>query len=581
MKQNVLKKLFAKIPACYITWLLVVIALMLKCYTFEALIYAPNPTHWKIMDYLSKGATSMLLALPVLWSRRKYMGWIILGLTDLWLIVNLLYYRVYHLFVTWHLLRIVTNLHGFEDSVLPYLDISIILLLASSLLLLPSMFYQAKRAPWYGSCIIVLVAIMTSVGGSYAHWRDYRNGTDKDKFNWTWINPGDLPQSQSANLWASEKQGNCYVRTRSILEYPIFLTCDAIRTLSNKDEVPELTEEENAELQQLLNPVEPANAPEGNLLIILLESFESWILDAEYADGKPVCPYLRQYISTHPVLYAKDVTSQTMYGLSGDGQLIVNTGLLPLVEGVACVSYAYNTYPNLAHFYPYSAVVNPCRNVWNQTAITPSYGYKQLIEPETDEMRGWNDSVLIDNVIETFYALDTPCCIMGITVSGHSPFTFSPDPLVIDDNIPTIIRDYMRTAHFTDRQLGRLLAWADTAAMMANSTIAITGDHRIFGSWGAEDVRDYGLRANLPFGTGCAGCPFILASPRITNTQVVEHGLQVDIFPTILDAIGQKNYFWKGTGRDLLDNEPSCADRIRIRHHLSDKLIRMNYFATE
>ncbi|MBR4432381.1 MAG: hypothetical protein IKS76_04165, partial [Paludibacteraceae bacterium] len=61
----------------------------------------------------------------------------------------------------------------------------------------------------------------------------------------------------------------------------------------------------------------------------------------------------------------------------------------------------------------------------------------------------------------------------------------------------------------------------------------------------------------------------------------VEHGLQVDIFPTILDAIGQKNYFWKGTGRDLLDNEPSCEDRIRIRHHLSDKLIRMNYFANE
>lgn len=568
-----------KNPACYITWLLVVIALMLKCYTFEALIYAPNTVHWKLMDFLSKGATSMLLALPVIWSRKKYMGWVILGLTDLWLIVNLLYYRVYHLFVTWHLLRIIDNLHGFESSVLPYFDVSLLFLLAPSLLLLPSMFYKATRAKWYGTCIIVLVGILASVGGSYALWRDYRDGTDKDKFNWTWINPGTLPKSNAAPIWESEKQGNCYVRTRSILDYPVFLICDAIRTLSNKDEVPELTEEENAELQQLLNPVEPGNAPEGNLLIILLESFESWVLNFDYAYGKPVCPYLKQYISTHPVLYAKDVTSQTMYGLSGDGQLIVNTGLLPLLEGVACVNYAYNTYPNLAHFYPYSAVVNPCRNVWNQTAITPSYGYKQLIEPQTDEMRGWNDSVLIDKVIESFYALDSPCCIMGITVSGHSPFTFSPDPLTIDDSVPPILRDYMRTAHFTDRQLGRLLAWADTASVMVNSTIAITGDHRIFGSWGAEDVRDFGLRANLPFGTDCAGCPFILVSPRITEKRVVEKGSQMDIFPTILDAIGQKNYFWKGVGRDLLDSEPSSDDRLVIRHHLSDKLIRMNYFA--
>ena len=521
-----------KIPTCYVTWLLVVIALMLKCYAFEALVYAPNIVHWKLMEFLSKGATSMLIALPVIWSRKKYMGWVILGLTDLWLIVNLLYYRVYHLFVTWHLLRIIDNLHGFESSVLPYFDVSLLFLLAPSLLLLPSMFYKATRAKWYGTCII-------------------------------------------------EKQGNCYVRARSILEYPVFLICDAIRTLSNKDELPQLTEEENAELQQLLNPVEPANAPEGNLLIILLESFESWLLDFDYAEGKPVCPYLKQYISTHPLLYAKDVTSQTMYGLSGDGQLIVNTGLFPLLEGVACVNYAYNTYPNLAHFYPYSAVVNPCRNVWNQTAITPSYGYKQLIEPQTDEMRSWNDSVLIDNVIETFYTLQSPCCIMGITVSGHSPFAFSPDPLTIDDSVPPILRDYMRTAHFTDRQLGRLLAWADTAKVMANSTIAITGDHRIFGSWGAEDVRDFGLRANLPFGTGCAGCPFILVSPRITTTRVVENGFQVDIFPTIIDAIGQKNYFWKGVGRDLLDSEPSSEDHSRIRHHLSDKLIRMNYFANK
>ena len=63
-----------------------------------------------------------------------------------------------------------------------------------------------------------------------------------------------------------------------------------------------------------------------------------------------------------------------------------------------------------------------------------------------------------------------------------------------------------------------------------------TGDHRIFHAWMSDDIREYGLRAHLPFGTGQAGCP-------------------------------------------LKEGETPSNENDDLRRQLSDKLIRMNYFA--
>ena len=140
------------------------------------------------------------------------------------------------------------------------------------------------------------------------------------------------------------------------------------------------------------------------------------------------------------------------------------------------------------------------------------------------------------------------------------------------------LKHYLQTAHFTDRQLGRLLSWADTASVMQNATIVITGDHRIFHAWINDEIREYGIRAHLPFGVNYAGCPFILAGPKVVS-RTLQQGLQVDIFTTTLHAIGQSEYFWKGTGHNLLEDYTASASEGNLRRQISDKLIRTNYFA--
>lgn len=558
-------------------WLLIVALLIAKCYVFDVLIQH-NIVQWEIKDYFAKSSIAVLLALTVLFTRRRYPIFILLGLADLWMIANIIYFRAYHLFITWHLFSLASNMDGFWSSVLPYCSWSLLVFPALTVPAVICYLWDIRPFRWPEAIGVISLGCVFSVQASYRRWEEVRAYLPPEEhFSWEWINPIKVPQPLSTHVSENERMAGKYIRYHSILAYPVFMAYDACVTLSGREKKPTLTEKDEQLLQHYLLPASTPAEPEGNLLIILIESFESWLLDATTADGQPVCPALKAYIASHPVLYVHDVTSQIRYGMSGDGQLIVNTGLLPTLEHVTCVEYGYNTYPNLAHFYPQSAIVNPCRNVWNQTAITAAYGYKHLIEPATENRFEWNDSIIIDQIIEAFETLPAPCCIMGITVSGHLPFDTSTDDIAITDTVPELFRHYMQTAHFTDRQVGRLLAWTDTATVMQNSTIAITGDHRIFHAWLNDEVREYGLRANLPFGTSQAGCPFILISPNITQRSI-EQGAQADIFPTILDAIGQSNYFWKGFGHNLLQDSTGTTEEYDALFHLSDKLIRMDYF---
>lgn len=560
-------------------WLLVVALLMVKCYVFDVLIAQPEQIEWFTSDFLAKGAAAVILAVLVTFTSRRYPIFILLCLTDCWMIANILFYRSYRLFLTWSQFTLIGNMDGFWGSIIPYCTPSLLLFPALTLPALLCFLWPAKRFHRIESLSVLTLGILLSILGAYSRYQQEKSNLGETPFTSEWLNPCDLPEVLSAPIWESERQPARYIHYHSILAYPLFMIDNAIRSHQSRTDAA-WTEEEQQELNRLVGPVVPQEPVPGNLLIVMLESFESWLLDSYDAAGQPICPELNHYIASHNALYVKDVKTQIEYGMSGDGQLIVNTGLYPVMEGVACVDYGYNTYPNLAHFYAESAVVNPCKNVWNQRVISAAYGYKHLIEPEGDYMFEWNDSIVVDKIMDCFNAFSSPCCVMGITVSGHMPFDIHPDDIAVSDTMPLLFQHYLQTAHFTDRQLGRLLNWADTASVMRNATIVITGDHRIFHAWMNEEVREYGLRAHLPFGTSYAGCPLILSGPQVPS-RTLQQGLQVDVFTTTLHAIGQANYFWQGTGHNLLEDYNVSESEENLRRQLSDKLIRTNFFAKE
>lgn len=557
-------------------FLLVVGLLGAKCFLFDAIVdtglyVSPAHTYFK-------WAAAAILAITVMWTPKRWPVFTLLGITDLWIIAQIIYYRVNHLFITWHLLSLTGNMEGFWSSIIPYCDASLLLFPLLTCAAALCFLWEAAPFRWWETLIALIAGVMLSFTGSVLRWHYHKPYINGAPFTWEWVNPCSVPQAFFVDVSENERKATHYIHHRSVLAYPLYMVADCIQCYADRTTPAELTADEQAELTKLVSPPLSPAEPQGHLVILLLESFESWVLDAEDANGNPVCPAMKAYIGSQPVLYARDATTQIGYGMSGDGQMIINTGLYPTQEGIACIDYDYCTYPNLAHFYPRSAIINPCRNTWNQRRVTPVYGYQELIEPDTDYRFAWNDSIVIDKLIQTLDTVSAPCCAMGITINGHLPFDSSPDAMELPDTIPSIIQNYLRTAHYTDRQVGRFLAWADTAEVMQNSTIAITGDHRIFTYDMSKEVRDYGLRANLPFGTGDAGCPFIMTAPCIDSTIYIPQAKQGDIFPTLLHAIGQQHYFWKGMGHDLISEPGYADDNYTLRRSLSDKLIRSNWF---
>ena len=185
-----------------------------------------------------------------------------------------------------------------------------------------------------------------------------------------------------------------------------------------------LGESEKNEISTYVNHhATDSNIVNQNLIIILGESFESWVLQMKDENEQEVTPNMNMFREKENVLYVDKIRSQAKRGMSGDGQMIINTGLLPLESGAACMLYGDNIYPNFAHKFDSATIVNPVHAIWNQSITTYSYGYKNLDEDFSASNKWENDDQhVVRNSIKQCISLPQPFGIMLITITTHSPF---------------------------------------------------------------------------------------------------------------------------------------------------------------
>ena len=289
----------------------------------------------------------------------------------------------------------------------------------------------------------------------------------------------------------------------------------------------------------------------GPLIVVIVESFEDWVFTPS------IMPNLTAFCNNHNVLYANHVQSQVRGGMSADGQLMINTGLLPTLEGAACYRFLGNTYPGIMkHKEGKSATLVPHNvDVWNQVYMSKAYGYDTTVQISPI------DTILFDEVLQ--YLHDGYVNIQALTISTHSPFTrgsvFS--TLEIDEDIPELKKNYIKAFNALDYGLNILLEALDMDSALRKATLVITGDHVI---WPEPTY-----------------CPLIIYSPKFSESiAYADTCYQMDIYPTIISVIGCEDYFWKGFGVNLMDSA-SRQNRLiseQEAYELSDKIIRSNYF---
>ena len=519
------------------------VVVFIKCvlfnwYAFDQIVLS---SLWKALAafggfYMSKIAMAIGVASFVLLCNRKWVAIVLSTLIDIWIIANLMYVRSYGMVIDAFSITMAGNLSGFESSLPLYMRWADIIfpILTIGIAFIPFTRLEMKPRLIF-SPVCVTIAIMLGYLGQYSYLRAHDSTSD---FCWRLFTRNARQTMYGMELTYPTQQ-------TSILQTIGYDISDLFEYLYEKWHPYHLSNEDKAMISKSYR-ADAENAKKslsGPLVIVVVESFEDWVFQPQ------IMPYLMAFCEKHPVLYADKVKSQVRGGMSADGQMLINTGLLPTLEGAACFRFPRNTYPGIMQYIEgKSAMLVPHNvDVWNQQMMSYAYGY------DTTAQVSQVDTILFRQVLEYLHSGHKN--VQLLTMSTHTPFSSGAalSDLEIDNDIPALNRDYMKAFNAFDYGLNVFLEAIDTDAALQNATVVITGDHNI-------------LSKN-------ASCPLIIYSPKFeTSINYTEECYQMDIYPTLVDVLGI-DPCWQGFGISLLTGGERKITEEQA-YDLSDKMHR-------
>lgn len=535
-------------------------------------------------------ATLALVGVYVL-TRSRWAQIVVMALLDVLLVANLMYFRTYYSAIPASSYLEAGNLADFKASVtdsLRWADIVLPLItIATAVMAFRSK--ATKRQPlaavlkWWAAPLAGFALLLTGVnlckGGFHKSLRSVR---------------------QSAYLCSADA--------------PIFSVFGCI-WYDITDAAEPITPEKQAEIERWLasqpkhQPADSVTEKRSNLLIVFAESLESWVLEKK-VDGKEITPCLNRLLKEKSTLYAPNVLTQVKGGRSIDAQLMICSGLLPLMSGTYSSLYYDNTFytlqkamRGLKHSRSYLLTIDKV-STWNQGAVARSFGTDTIISYHDFKMteafgthKRIGDASFFQQCREKIergevWKPGESVYMQFVTYSGHAPFKL-PDHLrtiTFPASIPEKAADYMTTAHYTDKAIGDFVAYLKTLPQYKETIVVIVGDH--------EGLASY--RQELVVNPACRGLvsdkqltPFIVLNSPVGMRYDKFMG-QIDIYPTLLDLMQLDAYRWHGLGQSILDprkqgvavgsvmnvegtGSDKEVERLKEAHTVSDYMLRYDW----
>lgn len=515
-------------------------------------------------------------------------------LLDFWCTGNYIYYKCNDLLVSWDVIKMANQLHGFESSILSSIDLrtcsfllisaiyAILCLIATKKLKFPYLSRKNAIFAFVATFLVSFFILMPMSHGTKTHAiiRNRAQFNEKTSI----VQKSALYMVPFYTIYAELNLTSSGMRAFNSSDY---ITKENIITYMPAMVFASLFKEENIKLtsndindpyfQSAFNKNTTPVKATKNLIVIMMESFESWVLDNSHKFGNSM-PNFSKFIQGDHILYASKVKSQAKYGVSGDGQMLVNSGLLPISEKAACIAYGSNKYPGLGELYENSALINPCpTNVWNQRQMTRNYGYKKQIQTNEEE-----DREVFKTLVNHIDTVKSPFITMGISIDTHLPFEkYSNTQVDLPRNTPKIISNYIKSFAHTDSTFGIFLEKFNHDSLLQNSTIVIVGDHTILKNDNLNELRKFATENQLDF-DGNNYVPLIIYDSDIQGNQHInEIVYQMDIFPTILHLLNSESYYFKGFGVNILDSNARYSRYYTEdkAYEISEKMITSNHFS--
>lgn len=541
--------------------------------------------------YATKIIATLALAGVYALTRCRWAQIVVMALLDVLLVANLMYFRTYYSAIPASSYLEAGNLADFKASVtdsLRWADI-VMPLITIATVVMAFRYKTTKRQPltavlkWWAAPLAGFALLLTGVnlckGGFHKSLRSVR---------------------QSAYLCSADA--------------PIFSVFGCI-WYDISDAAEPITPEKQAEIERWLasqpkhQPADSVTEKRSNLLIVFAESLESWVLEKK-VDGKEITPCLNSLLKEKSTLYAPNVLTQVKGGRSIDAQLMICSGLLPLMSGTYSSLYYDNTFytlqkamRGLKHSRSYLLTIDKV-STWNQGAVARSFGTDTIISYHDFKMteafgthKRIGDASFFQQCREKIergevWKPGESVYMQFVTYSGHAPFKL-PDHLrtiTFPASIPEKAADYMTTAHYTDKAIGDFVAYLKTLPQYKETIVVIVGDHEGLASYRQELVDNpicRGLVSDKQL------TPFIVLNSPVGMRYDKFMG-QIDIYPTLLNLMQLDAYRWHGLGQSILDprkqgvavgsvmnvegtGSDKEVERLKEAHTVSDYMLRYDW----
>ena len=504
--------------------------------------------------YCNTILVTLVLALPYVLLRRRWLQIVMMLVLDGLLISNLMYSRTYNSVIPLESYLLAGNLSDFMASVVDSMRWIDLLFPISTLI---AGFWVRRYAPearlaWRR--VVHYMTIIIAVGAICGLLLVPKGGFSKT-----------IDDMQSANYYS------CVTP-----EYTFFgsLLYDALHT--DAPCTPQIHHEVEAWFAQQPGyiPLPDSVKVRQNLVVVLCESLESWVINLRM-EGIEITPNLNRAVADAHTLYAPHTLTQVKGGRSIDCQLLLNAGLLPLRSGCYAMKYTGNNFHTLTkgmaserNARSYLLTVDK-PVTWNQAQVAKAFGIDTLLSKNSwrlDEKVGsrkkLGDVSFIRQAVEKMKAgqIWKPrehVYLQLVTYSGHNPFVL-PDKLKrihLRGNYPQKMLDYMTMANYTDHALGILLSYLKSRPDWRETMVVIVGDHEGLAADRADIRRSAVGRRVVPAGQYT---PFIVLNSPVAMRYDGVLG-QVDMYPTILNLMHLDNYLWRGMGQSLLDKRKKAV----------------------
>lgn len=541
--------------------------------------------------YATKIIATLALASVYALTRCRWAQIVVMALLDVLLVANLMYFRTYYSAIPASSYLEAGNLADFKASVtdsLRWADI-VLPLITIATAVMAFRYKTTKRQPltavlkWWAAPLAGFALLLSGVnlckGGFHKSLRSVR---------------------QSAYLCSADA--------------PIFSVFGCI-WYDITDAAEPITPEKQAEIERWLasqpkhQPADSVTEKRSNLLIVFAESLESWVLEKK-VDGKEITPCLNRLLKEKSTLYAPNVLTQVKGGRSIDAQLMICSGLLPLMSGTYSSLYYDNTFytlqkamRGLKHSRSYLLTIDKV-STWNQGAVARSFGTDTIISYHDFKMteafgthKRIGDASFFQQCREKIergevWKPGESVYMQFVTYSGHAPFKL-PDHLrtiTFPASIPEKAADYMTTAHYTDKAIGDFVAYLKTLPQYKETIVVIVGDHEGLASYRQELVGNPACRGLV---SDKQLTPFIVLNSPVGMRYDKFMG-QIDIYPTLLNLMQLDAYRWHGLGQSILDprkqgvavgsvmnvegtGSDKEVERLKEAHTVSDYMLRYDW----